>query len=151
MMNLNTQIKLPPRIRWYWLTIIILILLPFLLFFLFAFFVLAILALPVFLYLLLFYKYFTFVINENKITINSGIIIKNSQSIPFNRVQNIRNVRGILSRIFGLSKVSIWTSSPEQIKAYGGSTTHKPDGILYLITEDANWLKDFILDKNFNQ
>jgi uncharacterized membrane protein YdbT with pleckstrin-like domain len=106
------------------------------------------LGLPLFLYLLLFYNSFTFIAEENKITINSGVVVKRSKSIPFSIIQNVENVRGLLHRVFGLSRVDIWTSSPEQIKAYKGSTTHKPDGSLDLIVEDGEWLKNFILNKS---
>ena len=148
MINLNTPNKLPSKIRWYWLVkIIILILLPGL-FWHPLFWILTIFfGFPIFIYLLLFYNSFGFTVEDNKITINSGVIIKKSKSIPFNTIQNVENVKGVLYRIFGLSKVDIWTSSPEQIRAYKGSTTHKPDGSIDLITEDGDWLKNFILDK----
>jgi hypothetical protein len=163
MINLNTPNKLPSKIRWYWLTKIIILI--FLISFLFSlafslinknilstlFIILIIfISFPVFSYLLLllYYNSLTFVVEDTKITINSGVIIKHSKSIPFNIIQNVENVRGILHRIFGISRVKIWTASPEQIQAYKGSTTHKPDGILDLTVEDGNWLKNFILEKH---
>jgi len=148
MINLNTPTQLPAKLKWYWLTkIIILILLPSL-FWHPLFWVLVIFfGLPIFFYLLFFYNSFSFTVEDNKITINSGIIIKNSKSIPFNTIQNVENIRGILHGIFGISKVNIWTSSPEQIRTYKGSTSHKPDGSLELTIEDSDWLKNFILDK----
>jgi len=148
MINLNTPTQLPAKLKWYWLTkIIILILLP-TLFWRPLFWILTIFfGLPIFICLLLFYNSFSFTVEDNKITINSGVIIKHSKSIPFNIIQNVENVRGILHRIFGLSRVDIWTSSPEQIRAYKGSTTHKPDGSLDLVTKDGDWLKNFILGK----
>lgn len=160
MINLNIPNKLPPRIKWYWLTKIIILIvffsfifsLPFLFFTKNAFtnllrILLIFTGLPLFLYLLLYYNSFTFIVEDTRITLNSGVIIKHSKSIPFNIIQNVENVRGILHRVFGISKVNIWTSSPEQIKAYKGSTTHKPDGSLDLIIKDGDWLKNFILDK----
>lgn len=149
MINLNAPTKLPSKIRWYWLTkIIILILLPSLFWRPLFWILIIFIGLPIFLYLLLYYNSFSFILEDNKITINSGVIIKRSKSIPFNIIQNVENVRGILHRIFGLSKVDIWTSSPEQIRAYKGSTTHKPDGSLDLVVEDGDWLKNFILGKH---
>lgn len=161
MINFNTPNKLPSKIRWYWLTKIIILI--FLISFLFSlpfslinknilstlFKILIIfIGFPVFSYLLLYYNSLTFVVENTKITINSGVIIKHSKSIPFNIIQNVENVRGILHRIFGISRVKIWTASPEQIQAYKGSTIHKPDGILDLSIEDGDWLKNFILEKH---
>lgn len=147
MINPNTPTQLPSKVKLYWLTKILLLLLPFL-FFPPAFLILVIfLGLPVSLYLLLYYNSFTFIIEDTKITINSGVVIKRSKSIPFNIIQNVENVRGIFHRIFGLSNVNIWTSSPEQIKAYKGSTVHKSDGSLDLLVDDGEWLKNFILAK----
>lgn len=161
MISLNTPTKLPSKIRWYWLTKIIILIFFISLIFSFPFMfltenalsnlfkiLLIVIGLPLFLYLLLYYNSFKFIIEDTKITINSGVIIKNSKSISFNIVQNVENVRGILHRVFGISKVNIWTSSPEQIRAYKGSTTHKPDGSLDLIIKDGDWLKNFILSKH---
>jgi len=152
MINLNISNKLPASIKWYWLAkiflLIFIISLPIFIFWKLIFLILLIfIGLPIFLYLLLYYNSFSFIINDNKITINSGVIIKNSKSIPFSTIQNVENVRRILHRVYGLSKVNIWTSSPEQIRAYKGSTTHKPDGSLDLTSEDGDWLKNFILGK----
>lgn len=160
MINLNTPTKLPSKIRWYWLTKIIILIvlfsfifsLPFLFFSKSAFgdlfkFSLIFIGIPIFLYLLLYYNSFSFLVEDTKITINSGVVIKHSKSIPFNIIQNVENIRGILHRLFNISKVNIWTSSPEQIKAYRGSTAHKPDGSLDLLVEDGDWLKNFILGK----
>jgi uncharacterized membrane protein YdbT with pleckstrin-like domain len=147
MINPNIPTKLPEKIKPYWLTKIILLLLPFL-FFPPAFLILIIfLGLPLFLYLLLWYECFNFIIEENKITINSGIIIKRSKSIPFGTIQKVENIQGIMHRLFGLSRINIWTSSPEQIRTHKGTSIHRPDGRLDLLLEDGEWLNNFILDK----
>ncbi len=160
MVELNTQNKLPKKVKWYVLTKIVLFL--FLISFLislplsllskhgfsYIFWFLAIfVGLPSFIYLFIYYGLLNFVVENDKITINSGIIIKHSKSIPFDRVQSVNNVRGILTRIFGLTRVSIWTSSPEQIRIHEKESTHRPDGRLELNNYDAEWLKNFILDK----
>ena len=152
MINLNTPTKLPSKIKIYWLVKVIILVfiisLPIFIFWRPIIWILIIfIGLPLYFYLLLFYNSFNFIVEDNKITLNSGVIIKKSKSIPYAIIQNIENVRGLLHRIFGLSRVNIWTSSPEQIKAYKGSTTHKPDGDLDLIIDDGEWLKNFILDK----
>lgn len=157
MIELNTPNKLPPKVKWYNLTKIILLILvasfPFLLinkgawflgfFLFFVFFV----GLPAFVYFLLCYKFLTFIVENDRITINSGIIIKRSKSIPFDKIQNVDNVRGILARLFGISEVNIWTSSPEQIQVYQKETVHKPAGSLELNVADGERLKNFILSK----
>jgi uncharacterized membrane protein YdbT with pleckstrin-like domain len=71
--------------------------------------------LPTYLFLLIDFFASKFIVDENKITINSGILVKRSKSIAFNKVQNIENVKGILRQMFGLSTVRIWTSSASQI------------------------------------
>lgn len=156
MINLNTPNKLPSKIKWYWSTKIILIIfllsLPILIinkdFWVFSFSVLFIfIGFPVIVFLLLYYHFLNFTVEENKITINSGIIIKRSESIPFENIQNVTNVRGIFHQLFGLSKINIWTASPDQIQAYKGSTINRPAGSLDLIVEDGDWLKNFILNK----
>jgi len=157
MINQNTPTKLPSVVKWYVLTKIILLFftisLPFLVFnkgVWYGVFIslLIFIGLPVFVYFLLYFKFLTFVVENDKITINSGVIIKRSNSISFDKVQNVENVRGVLARLFGLSKVSIWTSSPEQIKVYRKETIHKPAGSLELMVADGEWLKGFILSKH---
>jgi len=157
MINQNTPNKLPSAVKWHILTELILIIfalsLPFSLFnrgvwFLVFCLCFIFIGLPVFIYFLLYFNSLTFVVENDKITINSGVIVKRSNSISFNRVQNVENIRGVLARLFGLSKVSIWTSSPEQIKVYRKETIHKPAGSLELTVADGEWLKSFILSKH---
>jgi len=148
MINLNTQTKLPEQVKWCLLPeVVLLVLLPSIfihqLFWILTMFI----GIPLLIYFLLLYNSISFVVENDKITVNYGIIIKKSKSIPFNTIQSIENVRGIRHQIFGLSVIKIWTSSPEQIRAHNGSTTHKPDVSLDLIKENADWLKNFILSK----
>ena len=102
-------------------------------------------------FLLIDFSAFKFTIDENKITINSGILVKRSKSIAFNKVQNIENVKGILRQMFGLSTVRIWTSSASQINVRKAQSENKPDGALTLETVNADWLKNYILDKQPKQ
>ena len=157
MIELGKPNKIPGKVKWYILTyILLLLLIPSLFFSVFsksfgvslfsflAFFV----GLPTFLYLSIYYSRLIFIVENDKITINSGVIIRRSKSIPFDKVQNVENVGGILLRLFGLSRVNIWTSSPEQIQVNKKETTYRPDGRLELNTPDAEWLKNFILSKH---
>ena len=105
------------------------------------------LGLPIYIYLWIDYNRTTFVVEDNKITLNWGIIEKYSKSVAFNNVQNITNARGILSQFLGLSKVNIWTSSPSQIEIRGKESENRPELFLQLEYSDGEWLKNFILDK----
>jgi len=156
-MELNKSNKLPPKLKWYILVKLLLIIFvpSFVLymintdlgksFFIFLFFFPV---LPVFLYLWLYYSVFSFVVENDKITMNSGIIIKRSKSIPFNQVQNVDIVRGLLQRVFGLCRVNIWTSSVGQIQFSKKEATRRPDGTLDINAPDGEWLKNFILTKH---
>lgn len=161
MLNLNTSYKMPAKIQGYYLVklfcIIFLMSLPFSLInsgwwlsalcYIFIF-----IGIPSFLLLLWSYHNFHFIITDNQITINSGIITKRSKSIPYNSVQNTDIVSGLLRRIFHLSTLKIWTASPAQINiSYGqqrnSGDAHRPDGLLWLNNGDAIWLRDFIIKK----
>lgn len=165
MIKINNLTKLPKEVKLYWLfKIILLMVFPFLfslvsllvilkLKFLFllviflGFFLFIVL--PIVFLLLLYYKFFSFLLEEDKITINYGLVVKHSKSIPFQTIQKVENVRGILDSFFGLSKVNIWTASPEQINVYEGTSGHKPEASLFLLIKDGEWLKNFILRKRF--
>ena len=160
MINLNTESKLPGKLKLYYLVklvlIVLLLSLPFMLmgskvwapfFWMIAIFI----GLPIYLFLLIDFSAFKFTVDENKITINSGVLVKRSKSIAFNKVQNIENVKGILRQMFGLSTVRIWTSSVSQISVHKAESENKPDGALTLETANADWLKNYILDKQPKQ
>ena len=92
----------------------------------------------------------SFLINENSITINSGIVIKQSKSIPFNTVQNVSCKAGPVLAQFNLSSVEIWTASPSQITMRNGRSEASPTSVLTLEKEDAHWLKDLITNSKTN-
>jgi membrane protein YdbS with pleckstrin-like domain len=156
MIPLNTPEKLPTGLKWYALAKLVAVL--FLISIVFMFFgenvwwpmflfMLFIIGLPVWIYAILSYKYVSFVVAENTLTINSGIFVKHSNAIPFNQVQNATNTKGPLASLFGFSKLNIWTASPSQIQVQRGNTDNKPTGMLVIKFTDAEWLKGFILGK----
>jgi len=102
---------------------------------------------PFLIYYLLKYHVINFVVNEDKITINKGIVIKRSSSISFDKVQNVETTRRILDTPFKLLLVKIWTASPEQINIKIRKSKHKSAGELLILKEDAKWLKNYITDK----
>ncbi len=154
MINLNTPNILPIKsIIFYKLAQIIP--LSFLLFILFGkklffipFFFIVFIVLPGCILIYLKLKFINFIVENDKITINSGILIKRSKSIPFNQVQNVDIVRGLLHRVFGLCRVNIWTSSVGQIQFHEKKTIRRPDCTLDINATDGEWLKNFILSKH---
>jgi len=103
--------------------------------------------LPAIIWIYFDYKSRSFIVESNRITINSGILIKRSKLIPFDKIQNIENFKGLLLRICGISKLYIWTASPQQIQISRKKTSYRSDGILVLDVDDSEWLKNFILNK----
>jgi len=93
----------------------------------------------------LLYKYDYIVVGEQNITFNSGIFVKHSKTISFDRVQNAETVMGWIASYFDISEISVWTASPGQ--STGEVLARTPDGLFYLSSKDAAWLKYFILKK----
>jgi len=156
MININVANQMPQRVKLYYLArILIIFLVPCL--FLLPYgknywlsalvFLIIIIGLPIYIVLLVDYAFFKFIVDENKITVNSGMIIKHSKTIPFDRIQNIESVRGLLSQLFGLAKIKIWTASPSQIEIKKGVSENKPEGVFILKTLDTEWFKNFVSDK----
>ncbi len=154
MINLNSSNKLPIKnIMFYILTEIIPLSFLVILFlgkrgFFFSLLFIIFIILPGCILIYLKFKFINFIVENDKVTINSGIIFKRSRTVPFDKVQNIDNSRGLLRRIFGLSKISIWTASPGQIEVHNKVSTSQADQILILTTSDADWLQNFILSKH---
>jgi len=154
-MNLNTTLKMPNKVKLYYL--IKLILLTLFAIFLFSlpgsrtfrlvmtWFIVFCIDAPVFIYLLLDYRNFSFIVEDNNIIVNSGILVKRSKLIPFDKIQNIDLNSGLLMRLLGLTRVNIWTSSPAQIKIRNQQSEHTPDSVIILYAEDATWLQTFVL------
>ena len=105
----------------------------------------------IYLAMYLIYKNISYQIDDYKIAINSGVFTKRSKAISFDMIQNVDVLSGVVMRWFNLSRVSIWTASPGQINIPSSNqrnagTSHTPDGSLLLLSEDAEWLKNFITD-----
>ncbi len=109
------------------------------------------------LYAFLSYTMFSYIVGDQMITINSGILFRQSKTINFDKVQNIDNSRGPLQMLFGLTQVNIWTASQGQMSV---STIHfgtnnnqqvqmqpKPEGMLFLTQQDADELKGYVSQK----
>lgn len=90
----------------------------------------------------------SFVVNENSITKNYGVLTKRSNTLTFDKIQNINGVTSMFSSLFNLTKLNIWTASPSQTVISKGSSQNNPDIVLTLSLTDAEWIKNFILNKN---
>jgi membrane protein YdbS with pleckstrin-like domain len=88
------------------------------------------------------FKSLSFVLTDKNISINSGVLFRNSSTIRFDRIQDVRVMRDPLHLILGLRSVAIWTASPDQ--RVGNSK--RPDGLLVLEASEAEWLKDYLSD-----
>jgi len=158
MMDLNISLKMPNKILLYYLLRIIV--LTFCVFIIFSLpgirmirtlimsFMIFFINIPVLIILFLHYINFSFIIKDNNITVKSGILLKKSKLIPFDRVQNVELKSGLLMRFLSLTKANIWTSSPAQIKIHNKQSKHTPDSFIVLYAEDAIWLQNFILKNN---
>ena len=156
MIPLNEKISLPPAVKWYTISKLLILLAiititfsfiksGLVVFWIFGIFVVA----PFSIYFFIYYALFSFIVDESKLTINSGIIIRRSKSIPFTNIQNVDNVVGLWARLFGLTRVAVWTASASQIEIRNENSDNRPDGILLLKISEGNWLKDYILNKKY--
>ncbi len=100
-------------------------------------------------YPVLYWYLFSYELTERHITINSGILFRQYETIDFGRIQTMDNERGPLLWLFGLTMVEIWTASADQISfSVGNKSTEarpRPDTVLILRENDAQALKDFIM------
>ena len=78
-----------------------------------------------------------YLVRENDISFQRGIIIFKSISIPFNRIQHVEVNQGILAKLFKLSSIKIFTA--------GGATSDL--SIPGLPVETAHQLKGFLSEK----
>lgn len=101
---------------------------------------------PYFSYKIMQLKSINFVIDNDKLLINFGLILKQSVGIPFNAVQSVSATKGWSLGLFGLSKVNIWTGSNIQT-SNNDKKANKPDGVLIILNDDAQWLQNYILSK----
>ncbi len=106
-------------------------------------FIVAVLAHPVLDFLL-----FSFQLAEHSITINSGVIFRQYETINFNRIQTLDLERGPLLWLFGLTEVRLWTASADQmnfsLEDKTLSSRPSADTTFVLPRDTAVHLKEFI-------
>ena len=89
------------------------------------------------------FKWFSFTVTDRSIAITSGVLARNTNTIRFDRIQDVNTRRDPLHALLGLKSVSIWTASPDQIS---GSGARRPEGSVVLDADDADWLRDYLTD-----
>ena len=101
------------------------------------------------LYPILYWYLFSYELSEHTITVNSGILFRQYETIDFGKIQSIDNERGPLLMLFGLTMVEIWTASSNQISfnvtPHSTRARPRPDTVLILTKRDAAKLKDFMM------
>jgi Uncharacterized conserved protein len=157
-MQLNTNYKLPDLVYFYVFSKVFCVILIISLLFgigsglsgiLSTFLLIIILfGLPITTLLILHFKNISYLIDGDKLTINSGIISKHSLSIPYVNINNIENISGPFMSFFELADVKIWTSSQSQVFISAGTSHNKPDGSLIITKSAAEWLKNYLLSKH---
>jgi uncharacterized membrane protein YdbT with pleckstrin-like domain len=92
------------------------------------------------------YKFFLYNITSKDIRKESGIIIKNYTSIPFNKIQNVNIKRGILERIFGLSTLQIETAGLSGGTNYYGKPNKSEGEIPCLDKKEAEKIREKLIE-----
>jgi uncharacterized membrane protein YdbT with pleckstrin-like domain len=115
---------------------------------------LILLGIAVLVYLFLYYVLYTYTVSDRSITINSGVIFRDSRTIDFKQIQSVDSTRGPIEMLLGITSVNIWTASPDQmhLSVHQGtgtsdvSTLVDPDALLVLQKEVAEELRSRILN-----
>jgi len=67
----------------------------------------------------LYWENYSFAILEDKVVINQGVITKRRVSIPYERIQNVNVVKGILERMYDVANVHIETAGGTHVGPEG--------------------------------
>lgn len=79
---------------------------------------------------------FSWRVDEDDIAITSGVLSRNSRTIPFDRIQDVNIEQGLIARMLGLAKVTLETG--------GGGETSDEGSLNAIALEDAAALRDHI-------
>jgi uncharacterized membrane protein YdbT with pleckstrin-like domain len=94
------------------------------------------------------YLSFSFRLSSRTITINSGVIVRDSRTIDIGKIQNVEIQRGPLQMLLGLTKVKIWTGSMDQVSFNRNGARVRPDGLLTLSADDAEAIRDRLVGRD---
>ncbi len=86
----------------------------------------------------------SFLINDNELVVNYGIIVKHSKSIILSKIQNINVGQGMLEKSFGIKSIKIWTASQEQLHNQNKEIKIYPTVILHLKDDDIDSFKSLL-------
>ncbi len=83
-------------------------------------------------YTFFWWRLFSFTIQDDHVSIQSGLIIRQAKSVNYNDIQSIHAIFGPILALLGLRKVQGFTSSPGQLhirssRQGGANTEHRPD------------------------
>ena len=85
-------------------------------------------------WIVLYYLRFRYWIDDEELTIHSGVLTRRRRNIPVDRIQNIEIERPLLPRLFGTAKVAVYTA--------GSSNA---EGVLeYVSVEEAKSIKRIV-------
>lgn len=151
MLNVNTTYKLPSSLKWYQLIFLLIIAavisLPFAFsgqYINYVYMFTILIFLPVWIILLIQNNFISFIFDDNKLTINRGVLFKQNSNIPYHNIQSVKIKTGPIMGVFGLAGISIWTASQGQ----SSNRQSRPDGYLKLRKEDALTLENLLLKNN---
>lgn len=99
-------------------------------------------------YSVLYYRNFSFRLSSRNITINSGVIVRDSRTIDFGKIQNVEIRRGPFQMLLGVTSVKIWTGSMDQVSFNRNGASVRPDGLLTLYSGDAEAVRDRLVGRN---
>lgn len=57
------------------------------------------------------YDHFRFAVREHDLLVQRGVLFRRRSSIPHNRIQHVDTRQGPLERLFGLSRLAVYTAS----------------------------------------
>ena len=94
------------------------------------------------------YNFYGYELTDIGFKKESGIINKKYVTIPFDRIQNVDINRGIISRFFGLSDISIQTAGSSAVMGRYGASGVGGEGYLPgLSKETAEQLRDELITR----
>lgn len=105
-------------------------------------------------YPLLYWFLFSYELTERAITINSGILFRQYETIDFGRIQTLDNERNPILMLLGLTEVRLWTASADQLTFNIGKDAMQarphPDTTLLLGKDDAESFKNLVMRSKTN-
>jgi membrane protein YdbS with pleckstrin-like domain len=62
------------------------------------------------------YSLLTYEVHENALTVYSGVVFRQHETINFSRIQSVENERGPILALFGLTLMEVWTARPTSMR-----------------------------------